>query len=256
MTKIDLASRRSPPAECRSCWGSPSGDHSATKMAARPYLRWNSGEPRSRPIRADGTARDDSSTARVRGDRSPPSTASAHGLRSPPAPGTPIEAARAPSAARLWAKFVGRSARPRSSRRPRGRGSRSAAGTDTAARPWCRPSRRGCARWSPRPRRAQRLTMYSNGDLTLARRAAGARNSGDVRIVRITSRRSPSVPRKSRRPLDERRRRIVGDEAARQLRREKRAVRRVRGEQVEHLLAVLARRRPAESCVPSTRLAP
>src|SRR5215471_6222940 len=40
------------------------------------------------------------------------------------------------------------------------------------------------------------LTMNSNGDFTLARYASAERNSGDVRIVVITARRSPCVSRK------------------------------------------------------------
>ena len=56
-------------------------------------------------MRADAVAPGDSSTARVRGDKSPPSTASAHVPSAPPALGHVDRGGVRAVDARLWAKF-------------------------------------------------------------------------------------------------------------------------------------------------------
>ncbi len=89
-------------------------------------------------------------------------------------------------------------------------------------------------------RRRSAETMNSKGVLTLARRFAAAKNSGDVMMVRTTSRRSPpGVEKPLRRAVDQRRRRLVGDEPLGQLVGDVVRRGRVRREHVEDAFALL-----------------
>ena len=114
----------------------------------------------------------------------------------------------------------------------------------------------GVGAW--RPRRARRSTTNSYGFLILARRASGARTRATAKIVRSIARMSPPVSRNvGGHAVDQRRaaarRRRSG---ATSLVAMKRAVDGMPRQQVEDLLAVVARRRRLRSRVPSTVLSP
>ena len=80
----------------------------------------------------------------------------------------------------------------------------------------------------------------SNGVFTLARYAARLKNSGDVTMQRTVSRMSPSVfVNVLRAAIDERLRRLVAHEVARELRRDEARRRRSTRDDVEHFLAFL-----------------
>ena len=88
-------------------------------------------------------------------------------------------------------------------------------------------------------------TTNSSGVFTLAAKYFGSKNSGDVMITRVDfAQVALRVEELLRRAIDQRRRRLVGDEPLRELERDVMRRRRMHREQVEQPLAFLLAVRP------------
>jgi len=197
-------------------WGSACG-HCATKRRTRLPAR-NSGEPRRSPVQQRRLPRDDASTGPGLRDRSPPrprrprrtsSVVCGHDKQRRVALGRETLGEIEPAD---HAHGIHPEGRTISVAVAAARIQRLGHGADDAVKLRTSGHRRRVAR--------NRMAEYSNGRLGL-RPPGAATGIRDRRSSRITSRRETSVRREgSGRPIDERRRWIVRDEAAHQLARD------------------------------------